>query len=108
MTDLNLGSIARRPTRSGTASSSSCARTRSSAPDPRVGESVGEIDEDVACAAFDTYFVGREHFLPTGPGKVARWRKRLFEVLSRNVPPATDAFGIPPGRVVELGAQVAL
>jgi KUP system potassium uptake protein len=55
-----------------------------------------------------TYFVGREHFLPTGPGKVAKWRKRLFEVLSRNVPPATDAFGIPPGRVVELGAQVAL
>jgi KUP system potassium uptake protein len=55
-----------------------------------------------------TYFVGREHFLPTGPGKMARWRKIMFEVLSRNVPPATDTFGIPPGRVVELGAQVAL
>jgi len=55
-----------------------------------------------------SYFVGREHFLPTGPGKMARWRKLLFEVMSRNVPTATDAFDIPPGRVVELGAQVAL
>jgi KUP system potassium uptake protein len=55
-----------------------------------------------------TYFVGREHFLPTGPGKIPKWRKRLFEVTSRNVPTATDVFGIPPGRVVELGAQVAL
>ncbi|MFO0633297.1 MAG: KUP/HAK/KT family potassium transporter [Nannocystaceae bacterium] len=55
-----------------------------------------------------SYFVGREHFLPTGPGKMARWRKILFEVLSRNVAPATDAFGIPPGRVVELGSQVPL
>jgi KUP system potassium uptake protein len=55
-----------------------------------------------------SYFVGREHFLPTGPGKMARWRKILFEVISRNVATATDTFDIPPGRVVELGAQVAL
>jgi KUP system potassium uptake protein len=55
-----------------------------------------------------SYFVGREHFLPTGSGKMARWRKMLFEVLSRNVTTATDAFDIPPNRVVELGAQVAL
>ncbi len=55
-----------------------------------------------------SYFVGREHFLPSGPGKMARWRKILFEVMSRNVATATDAFEIPPNRVVELGAQVAL
>jgi KUP system potassium uptake protein len=55
-----------------------------------------------------TYFVGREHFLPTGQGKMAKWRKVLFEVISRNVATATDAFDIPPNRVVELGAQVAL
>ena len=65
--------------------------------------------EGIPLAVSDTtYFVGREHFLSTGPGKVAGWRKRLFEVISRNVPPATDVFGIPPGRVVELGALVAL
>jgi KUP system potassium uptake protein len=55
-----------------------------------------------------SYFVGREHFLPTGTGKMARWRKIMFEVMSRNVTTATDAFDIPPNRVVELGAQVAL
>ncbi|MBC8069228.1 MAG: potassium transporter Kup [Deltaproteobacteria bacterium] len=59
-------------------------------------------------AAETSYFVGREHFLPTGAGKMARWRKVLFEVISRNVATATDTFGIPPNRVVELGAQVAL
>ncbi|MDC0716219.1 potassium transporter Kup [Nannocystis bainbridge] len=55
-----------------------------------------------------SYFVGRERVLPTGSGPMARWRKVLFEVLSRNVPPATDMFCIPPNRVVELGAQIAL
>ncbi|MBC7976286.1 MAG: potassium transporter Kup [Myxococcales bacterium] len=55
-----------------------------------------------------SYFVGREHFLPHGPGKMARWRKLLFEVISRNITSATDAFEIPPNRVVELGAQVEL
>jgi KUP system potassium uptake protein len=55
-----------------------------------------------------SYFVGREHFLPTGTGKMARWRKVLFEVISRNVATATDTFDIPPNRVIELGAQVAL
>jgi len=37
---------------------------------------------------------------------MARWRKRLFVVMSRNARSATEFFGIPPNRVVELGAQV--
>jgi len=55
-----------------------------------------------------SYFVGRETLLPTGPGRMMRWRKVLFEVLSRNVPTATSYFRIPPNQVVELGAQIAL
>ena len=45
-----------------------------------------EISFDQGAAS---YFVGRETLLPTGPGRMMRWRKVLFEVLSRNVPTAT-------------------
>ena len=37
---------------------------------------------------------------------MARWRKKLFVFLQRNARSATEFFGIPPNRVVELGAQV--
>lgn len=40
------------------------------------------------------------------PIRLARWRKRLFVLMSRNARSATEFFGIPPNRVVELGAQV--
>jgi KUP system potassium uptake protein len=37
---------------------------------------------------------------------MARWRKKLYVVIQRNARSATEFFGIPPNRVVELGAQV--
>ena len=55
-----------------------------------------------------TFFLGRETLLPTGRSSMARWRKQLFAILSRNAPSATGYFGIPPNRVVELGAQLEL
>jgi KUP system potassium uptake protein len=39
---------------------------------------------------------------------MARWRKNLFALMSRNAANPTTFFGIPPNRVVELGAQVKL
>ncbi len=68
-----------------------------------------------------TFYLGRERIIiATGerkPGtrrapddavlpRMARWRKKLFIVMSRNARSATEFFGIPPNRVVELGAQV--
>jgi KUP system potassium uptake protein len=53
-----------------------------------------------------TYYLGRENLLPTGSKPLARWRKRLFIFMQRNARPATEFFGIPPNRVVELGAQM--
>jgi KUP system potassium uptake protein len=38
--------------------------------------------------------------------QMARWRKKLFVVMSRNARSATEFFNIPSNRVVELGAQV--
>jgi KUP system potassium uptake protein len=55
-----------------------------------------------------TYYMGRENLLPTGTKPLAIWRKRLFIFLSRNARPATQFFGIPPNRVVELGAQMEI
>jgi KUP system potassium uptake protein len=55
-----------------------------------------------------TYYLGRETLLTTGPSRLARWRKRLFSLMSRNAQPATAFFNIPPNRVVELGTQVQL
>ena len=37
---------------------------------------------------------------------MARWRKKLFIVMARNAQSATAFFGLPPNRVVELGAQI--
>jgi KUP system potassium uptake protein len=53
-----------------------------------------------------TYYLGRERLIPVGPAKMAKWRKLLFAYMARNARSATEFFGIPPNRVVELGAQI--
>ena len=55
-----------------------------------------------------TYYLGRETLLPTGPSRLAGWRKRLFIIMARNARTASAFFGLPPNRVVELGAQIQL
>jgi KUP system potassium uptake protein len=58
--------------------------------------------------AATSFYLGRETLLVTGKGKMARWRKYLFAFLSRNSRTATAFFGLPPNRVVEMGAQIEL
>ena len=41
-----------------------------------------------------------------GLPRMSRWRKRLFALMARNSQSATAFFGLPPNRVVELGAQI--
>ena len=70
-----------------------------------------------------TFYLGRERVIisdrkrgvPTSARRapddvempqMSRWRKKLFRLLQRNAKSATEFFGIPPNRVVELGAQV--
>ena len=55
-----------------------------------------------------SFYLGRETLLPTGNSRLAYWRKRLFIVMSRNAATASAFFGLPPNRVVELGAQVQI
>jgi len=55
-----------------------------------------------------SYFLGRERVLPDGRSPMMRWRKNLFIFMNRNAQPAWQYFGLPPNRVVELGAQIEL
>ena len=55
-----------------------------------------------------TYYLGRERLIPNPHSKarLASWRKKLFIFMSRHSRSATEFFGIPSNRVVELGAQL--
>ena len=55
-----------------------------------------------------SYFLGRETLLPSGRGKLAGWRKRLFILMRRNAVSASNFFNLPPNRVVEMGAQIQI
>ena len=56
-----------------------------------------------------TYFLGRETILVgRGQSKLARWRRALFAIMSRNAMSAANFFRLPPNRVVEVGYQVEL
>ena len=55
-----------------------------------------------------TFFLGRETLIPTKKPGMARWRKRLFIFMSLNARSAASFFGLPPNRVVELGAQMEI
>jgi KUP system potassium uptake protein len=67
-----------------------------------------------------SFYLGRERLIPLQkkvleplpgeetppPAPMRTWRKKIFTVMSRNARGATEFFGIPPNRVVELGTQI--
>ena len=66
-----------------------------------------------------TFYLGRETLIATAAGRkkprgekplegrrMGRLRKKLFILMARNAQSATAYFGLPPNRVVELGAQI--
>jgi KUP system potassium uptake protein len=55
-----------------------------------------------------TFFLGRETLIATKRKGMAIWREKLFASMSLNARSATAFFGLPPNRVVELGAQIEL
>ena len=55
-----------------------------------------------------SFFLGRRSLIPSARQGMPLWQDRLFIFLMRNAANPTDFFHIPPGRVVELGAQVAV
>lgn len=55
-----------------------------------------------------TYFVGRESLRVTKLPGMARWRERLFALLSRNAGNAATYFSLPADQTVEVGITVEL
>jgi KUP system potassium uptake protein len=74
----------------------------------------GEAEPPAMRLADISFYLGRETLIvrprkrgiATPVGAMWGWRARLFAVMSRNAQSATAYFGLPPNRVVELGAQV--
>jgi KUP system potassium uptake protein len=67
---------------------------------------------DIPGPAFDpmdtTYFASRETLSADADQGMALWRDKLFLVMSKNATSATEFFGIPGNRLVELGTQVVI
>ncbi len=53
-----------------------------------------------------SFYLGRETLLPTGRSRLLRWRKGFYALMERSARSSRSYFGLPPNRVVELGAQV--
>jgi KUP system potassium uptake protein len=77
---------------------------------PNVPRDLARLDG--AGGAFDpmetSYFLGRERLVAGRQARMARWRRGLFIALQHNQLSATEFFGIPPNRVIELGTQMEL
>jgi KUP system potassium uptake protein len=91
---------------------------------PHVLDVLGRAKEDNKAIpvklANTTFYLGRETLIATPQSKttgatdgaamegrrMGRWRKKLFILMTRNAQSATAYFGLPPNRVVELGAQI--
>ena len=53
-----------------------------------------------------SFFLGRRSVVPSAQSGMPLWQDKLFIFLMKNAANPTDFYKIPPGRVVELGAQV--
>ena len=55
-----------------------------------------------------SFFLGRRSVVPSTQSGMPLWQDKIFIFLMRNAANPTDFYKIPPGRVVELGAQVTV
>jgi KUP system potassium uptake protein len=78
--------------------------------DPDVSADLGKLTLPGLDLNLDetSFFLSRERLIATEKPGMALWREKLFARMSRNARSATSFFGIPPDRVVELGAQIEL
>ena len=65
----------------------------------------GSLVPDARMASF---FIGRNSFAYSANVGMPVWQDVLFIMLHRNAADPTDYYNIPPGRVIELGAQYAI
>jgi KUP system potassium uptake protein len=74
-------------------------------PKALTGRRKGGLKFDIMSTSF---FLGRRSVVPAAHSGMPPWQDKLFILLMKNAANPTDFFRIPAGRVVELGAQVAV
>lgn len=55
-----------------------------------------------------SFFLGRRSVVPSSQSGMPLWQDKIFIFLMKNAANPTDFYKIPPGRVVEMGAQVTV
>jgi KUP system potassium uptake protein len=55
-----------------------------------------------------SFYIGRRSVVPDTHSGMPMWQDQIFIFLMRNAANPTEFFKIPPGRVIELGAQVTV
>ena len=55
-----------------------------------------------------TFYLGFATFIASSAGRMGHWSESLFAFMARNSRPVTDAFCIPPARVVEIDSRIDL
>ena len=55
-----------------------------------------------------SFYLGRRSLVADAHSGMPLWQDKLFIFLMKNAANPTEFFKIPPGRVVELGAQLTV
>ena len=55
-----------------------------------------------------TFFLSREELIPGRRSDLPPLRRRAFIQMARNAQVVADFYGLPPGRVVEIGTRVEI
>jgi KUP system potassium uptake protein len=55
-----------------------------------------------------SFFLGRRSVVPSAQSGMPLWQDRIYIFMLKNAANPTEFFRIPPGRVVEMGAQVTV
>ena len=76
--------------------------------DPVRASIARQVPDLVYARGSATYFVNRDRVVPTDLPGMALWREHLFAGLSRVAATASDYFGLPPERCIEIGNVVEI
>jgi KUP system potassium uptake protein len=55
-----------------------------------------------------TYFLSREELLPGQRSDLPPLRRRAFMLMARGAQVIADYYGLPPGRVIEIGTRLEI
>jgi KUP system potassium uptake protein len=67
------------------------------------------VQQDLTFDPMSTsYFLSRHTLVPDEQSGLPKWQEQIFGAMLRNASPPAEFLGLPPNRVIELGAQVRI